>query len=193
MAAQFCFIMHAAQAEPLERATHGSRDGLSQAGFPDTWRADQAENRRLGRRIQFQYRQMFDDPFLYFLNAVVVVFEDLTHFTQFQLIFRGLLPGKFQHQIEIRSEDLMVRRGGWHLRQSGDFPLHFLAHMIWKIGVLNLLFQFGDLVSFSLALAEFILNRLELFTEDILSLALADLGLSVVGDFFPQLQYLDFL
>ena len=87
----------------------------------------------------------------------------------------------------------MVRRGGWNLRQSGDFPFHFLAHMIGKIGILNLLFQFGDLVAFSLALAEFLLNRLQLFTEDLLPLALANLGLSVVGDFFPQLQYLDFL
>src|SRR5262245_51989138 len=65
--------------------------------------------------------------------------------------------------------------------------------MVWKISILNLLFQFGNLVSFSLALAEFLLNRLQLLTEDILALALADLGLSVAGDFLAQLQYLDFL
>ena len=53
MAPQFRLIMHAAQAEPFERAAHGSCDGLPQAGLPDTWRADQAENRRLSRWIQF--------------------------------------------------------------------------------------------------------------------------------------------
>src|SRR5262245_12456159 len=40
MASQFRFIMHAAQAEPFERATHGSGDGLPKTGFADARRSE---------------------------------------------------------------------------------------------------------------------------------------------------------
>ena len=187
MAAQFRFIMHAAQAEAFEGPSHGSGNRLAQAGLADARRSDQAEDGRLSRGIQFQHGQMLDDPLLHFFNAVVILLKHLTHLAQLQTVFRGLLPWEFKHQFEIGPEDLMVRRGGWDFCQSGDLPLNFLSHMVRKIGFLNLLFELGDPVPFSLVLAELLLNRLQLFAKDILSLGLADLGLSLAGDLVPQL------
>src|ERR1043165_8348676 len=102
---------------------------------------------------------MLDDPILYFLNAIVVFFKNLTNGAQFQPVFRSLLPWKFKHQLKIGPEDLVVGRGRWYLRQSGELPLHLLSHMVRKVGVLDLFFELGDLVLFSFALAEFLVDR----------------------------------
>jgi hypothetical protein len=56
MAAQFGFIMHAAQAHALELAVQRARDGLPERSFADSGRAHEAQNRRLRVRIQLQAR-----------------------------------------------------------------------------------------------------------------------------------------
>ena len=94
MAPQFRLIMHAAQAEPFERAAQWLLRWIAPSWSSRHLEgADQAENRRLGRWIQFQHRQMFDDPFLYFFDAVVVVFEDLTHLPSSNWIFEAFFQG----------------------------------------------------------------------------------------------------
>src|SRR6185312_13781996 len=49
------------------------------------------------------------------------------------------------------------------------------------------------LVLFALTFAKLVLDGFQLFAQDILSLVLADFGLRILGDLFPQLQYLNFL
>ena len=64
------------------------------------------------------------------------------------------------------------RAASWPAR---EFPIHFFPHMIGKIGLLNFCFQRADFVFLSIALAEFLLNRLQLFAQEILALGLAQL------------------
>src|SRR5215510_4628931 len=51
MPPQFCFIMYAAQAEPLESPCHRPGNRLSQAGLAYARWSDEAEDGRFGRRI----------------------------------------------------------------------------------------------------------------------------------------------
>ena len=92
MATQLRFVMDATEAEPLEPTAERAGDGLTKAGFPNTWRTDQAEDRRLGAGVQFQHRQVLDDAFLDFLNAIVVLVQDLPHARQGHGVLRGLFP-----------------------------------------------------------------------------------------------------
>src|SRR6185369_928858 len=130
---------------------------------------------------------MLDDPLLYFLNAIVVFFKNLTNGAQFQPVFGSLLPWKLKHQLKIGPEDLVVGRGGWYLRQSSELPLHLLSHMVGKIGVLDFLLEFSDLVLVSFSLAEFLVDRFQLFTQNIFPLRFPDLGLRIAGDLLSQL------
>jgi hypothetical protein len=65
--------------------------------------------------------------------------------------------------------------------------------MVGKVCLLDLLLEAGHLVFLFISFAEFLLNCLELFAEDIFALALPDLGLRVAGDLVPELKNLDFL
>ena len=76
VAAEFGFIVQPPETEPLEGSTESTGDGLAQAGFPDTGRSYQAENRSFGRRIEFQDGQMLEDPFFDILNAVMIFIQD---------------------------------------------------------------------------------------------------------------------
>jgi hypothetical protein len=110
MPAQFRLVMNPAETESFEGPPHGPGDRLAQTRLAHAGRPDEAEDRGLGRRIQFQHGQMFDDAFLYFLDAVVVLFEHLANFGKIQMFLGRFFPGKFEDQFQIGSEYLMVRR-----------------------------------------------------------------------------------
>ena len=55
MAAQFGFVVQAAQAHALELAPHGAGDGLAERRLADARRADEAEDVGLGLGIELQH------------------------------------------------------------------------------------------------------------------------------------------
>src|SRR5574337_1059914 len=85
------------------------------------------------------------------------------------MFFGCLLPREFENQLKVGSQDLMVGRRRRYLAQP------------------------SGLVLLALAFAKLVLDRFQLFAQDVLSLILADFGLRILGDLFTQLQYLDFL
>ena len=77
MAAQFGLIVQAAQAHALELAIQRARDGLAQRSLADAGSADEAQDRRLGVRIQLQHAQLFEDALLDILQTEVILIQHL--------------------------------------------------------------------------------------------------------------------
>src|SRR3546814_3454859 len=66
-----------------------------------------------------------------------------------------------------------------------------LAGFLAQLGRLDALFQLGQLVAAVLALAELLLDRLELFVQIVLALGLLHLALHAVADALLDLQHAD--
>ncbi len=70
--ANFRLVPDSAQTHPSEIAAQGAGDGFCQGCFPDSRRADKAQDRPLQLAFQLAHRQEFDDPFLDLLHSIVI-------------------------------------------------------------------------------------------------------------------------
>ena len=88
----FRLVVHAAQAESLEAAANRTRDRMSQRRLADAGRADETEDRRVATRVEFHHRQMFENPLLDVVQAVMVFVEHPQCRVQIERVGGGLLP-----------------------------------------------------------------------------------------------------
>jgi hypothetical protein len=137
MPPQFGLIRHPAEAESFEFSVQRSGDGLAQGGLSHTGRADKAEDRRFGARVQLHHRQVFNYPFLYVLQAIVILVQHPAGVLQVKVIFRDGVPGEIEDQFHMRAGDLIFggRRG--NLLQTGEFLLHLFNDRIGELQVSN--------------------------------------------------------
>ena len=77
MAAQFGLVVQPAQAHALEFAAQRAGDRLAQRRLAHARRADEAEDRRLGLRVQLEHGQVFEDALLDVREVEVVLVENL--------------------------------------------------------------------------------------------------------------------
>ena len=96
MAAQFGFVVHAAQAQPFELAAEGASNRLAERGFADAGGSDETKNRRLGGRIEFQDAQVLEYALLHFAQIIVVFVQNLPGARDIQYIFRRHLPRQLE-------------------------------------------------------------------------------------------------
>ena len=101
MAAQFGFVVHAAQAQALELAAQRARDRLAERGLADARRADEAEDRRFGLRVELEHAEVFEDALLDLLQIEVVFVEHLPGAREVELVLGGLVPGQLEDEVEI--------------------------------------------------------------------------------------------
>src|SRR6185437_4118606 len=66
-----------------------------------------------------------------------------------------------------------------------------LARLFRQLGLVDALFEFAELVLAFLALAQFLLNRLELFVEIVLALSLLHLAFDAAADALLDLEDAD--
>ena len=76
VAADLGLVVHAAQADAHELATHGAGDRLAERGLADARRADEAQDRRLAFGRQLAHRQILDDALLDLLETEMIVVQD---------------------------------------------------------------------------------------------------------------------
>ena len=68
-------VPYPAEGDTVKTAAQGTGDGSSQRRFSGSRRAGKTEDRPLGIGLEFTHRQVFDDPFLGFLQPEVIVVE----------------------------------------------------------------------------------------------------------------------
>ena len=76
MAADFGFVMHAAEAEAGKLAAGGAGDALAERGLADPGRADEAQDRALAFGIELAHGEILENAALDLGQAVVVLIEN---------------------------------------------------------------------------------------------------------------------
>ena len=184
MAADLRLVAHAAERKPHELAVHRPRDRLAERGLADAGRADEAEDRPLHVALQLPDGQVLDDAFLDLVEVVVVLVEHAARLDRIEAIFGRRAPGHLEQPVEVRARHLVVGRRVVHARQPVQLARRDLARCPRADSRGDLLAQQLDLVG--LALAELILDRLQLLPQVVLPLRVRHLLLRLRFDACPS-------
>ncbi len=165
VAADFRLVPHAAERHAHEVPPRRPGDRLAQRGLADAGRSDQAQDRpaHLGRARL--HRQVLDDPLLDLLQAIVVGFQHLLGRDHVVADLAALLPGDRQHPVEVVAHHRRFRAHRAHGLELLQLRRGLFARFLRQLGLLDLGFEFGVLVLAVLALAQFLLDRLELLVQ----------------------------
>ena len=136
--------------------------------------------------------QVFQNPLLDLLQAVVIGVEDFLGQPDVLFDPGPFLPRDRQHPVQVVAD-----HGGFGRHRRHGFQLFQLAQGLFpcflgKLGFLDFLLDFGGFVAAVLGFAQFLLDRLELFVQIVLALGLLHLSLDPVADLLLNLQNADF-
>ena len=124
------------------------------------------------------------------VEIVVVLVEDLARRDRIQPIRRRHRPGHVEHPVDVGADHLVLGRGRRHPLEAVDFAAGDGGDVVRQLRVGEPL---ADLLRFRLlALAELVLNRLELLAQVVLPLRVGHLLLRRRLDLALQLEQRDF-
>ena len=183
------FVAGAAQRDAYVLAPERLGDRLGDRGLADPGRAYEQQDGPavdLGDLhlalagpigLELAHRQVLEDPILDLVEPVVVLFEDVGGLGDFELVVATRVPGEFGKGGEVGPDDRCFRRIRVHPRQPVELPLGLLHDDFGEVELLEALAVGFDLVLFVVRAREFLLQRLDLFAEEVLSLVAIDLVL----------------
>ncbi|MCG3159281.1 MAG: hypothetical protein JMDDDDMK_00267 [Acidobacteria bacterium] len=87
MAANFGFVVNAAQAQPDEFAVDRARYRTAQTGLAHARRPDQTENRTFRFFFDLADGQSFDDSLLDLFESVMILVQNFLRFFQIEVFF----------------------------------------------------------------------------------------------------------
>jgi hypothetical protein len=184
-------IAHAAKAHADEIAPRRTRDRLAKGGLADARRAHEAEDRAFHLTHALLHGQVFENAFLDLLKTVMVRIEHGLGVVDVLAHLGALLPRNRQDPVEIVAHDRRFRGHRAHAPQLLQLGDAFLARFLGELGFLDPLFQLRQLVASILALAQLLLDRLQLFVQVVLALGLLHLALDAIADALFHLQNAD--
>src|SRR5436190_4752937 len=133
MTADFRFIAHSAETDPHKFATQRIGNRLAKAGFPHTRRPEKTEDRAVSSWIKFAHSQIFDQPFLYFFQIVMVAIEDLLGLIEIEVVFAQLIPRKIGNDLDVTDNHREFRTGRWNEIEPLQFALSLFHHRLWRV------------------------------------------------------------
>jgi hypothetical protein len=122
----------------------------------------------------------------------VIGVQDLARMGDVQVVLGALRPRQVDEPLEVGADHAVLGRC---LRQPLEAPqlaLGGLLRLLGQLGGLQALAQLGDLGLLLVALAQFLLDRLQLLAQEVLTLALVELRLDLRLDLRPELDHLEF-
>src|SRR5258706_1287635 len=189
VAADFRFIVHAAETDANERPIHRACDRLAQRSLADAGWSNKAEDRRLALRRQFSHRQIFDDPALELLQTVIILVHDATRLRDVDGFFRRQTPWQLDQPIEIAADHAGL---GGCLRHPLVAP-YLLACLAFRLGrhprLRDRLVQLRDFLRLSVAFSQLALNGRHLLAKDGLALAFIEYGLCLLPNLVGQSKH----
>src|SRR6185312_511936 len=191
VAANLSLVTHAAERHAHEVASRRARDRLAERGLADTRRSDQTQDRTLDLVHALLHGEIFDDALLDLFETEMVGVEHFFGAGEIALHLAALLPRNRQDPVEVVAHDRGLGGHGRHGAQLAHFGQGLLASLFRQLGLVDALFEFAELVLALLALAQFLLNRLELFVEIVLALSLLHLALDAAADALLDLEDAD--
>ena len=183
-------VAHAAEAHAHELAARRVGHRLAERGLADAGRPDEAEDRPLqlvGARL---HREVLEDALLDLLEAVVLGIEHRLRLVEVLLDLALDAPRDRQQPVEVVAHDGGFRRHRAHLLELLQLGQRLVAGFLRELGVLDLLFELGDVVAL-VRVAELLLDRLHLLVQIVLALRLLHLALDARTDLALDLQHGD--
>ena len=104
VAAYLGLIVYAAEGDMRELAVHGPGNAHRYARLACARRAYKAEHGAADIRRQLAHGQELYDALFYFVEAVVVLIEQLARFGDVQRLFSTLVPGHFKTSVQIAAD-----------------------------------------------------------------------------------------
>ena len=191
MATNFGFVTHATETHAHEFTPRRCRDRLPQRGLADARWPDETENWRLQFIDSLLHGEVLDDAFLDLFQPPMIAIKDLAGLGEILADARLLAPGQVDQRFDEIAYD---RRFGGHRRHQLEF-LEFgldLGHaLLTHAGFLGLFLKLL-VISALLTLAKFLLDRLDLFVEVVLALALLHLAFDATTNTLLDLKNIDF-
>ena len=148
----------------------------------------QAEDRSFHVLLELTDGQVFEDPLLDLLQVEVIVVQHFAGPAEFEAVAAGLAPGQDRQPVEIGADDRVLRRAGVHSREPLELAFGLAQDFPRRIGLLDPLPHFGDLGVFTLALAELLLDRLELLAKEVVALGFGQLAADLFLDLGRELE-----
>ena len=106
---------------------------------------------------------------------------------------RRFAPRQRRHPFQVRARNHVFRRSRRHLRQPLQFAIALFLGFRRHSGFVHLLAELVDLLHRIIGFAEFLLNRLHLLAQQILTLVLAHLLLNLLVNLRAQFEHFQFL
>ena len=181
VAADLRLVAHAAQRHAHVLAARRLGDGLAQRGLAHARRPHQAQDGGLHLVHALLHREVFEDAVLDLLQAVVVLVEDVLGMGEVVQDLGLLAPRQAGEHVDVVAHHRRFGRHGRHELELLEFALGLLARFGRHARGLDLLFDLLDVRAF-LALAQFLLNRLDLLVQVEVALVLFHLALHAATD-----------
>ncbi len=106
----------------------------------------------------------------------MVLVEDLPRVLEVEVVLGELGPRQRDDPVEVGADDAVLGGGRRQLLEPGELAERGLQHVLGQVLLLDLAAQLVDLGLLLVALAELVLDRLQLLPEEELALALVDLA-----------------
>ena len=147
-------------------------------GGPTKHRIDPAADWDSGP-LQLPHGEELEDPVLDLLDVVVILVEHLAGVLEVEVVLGLLVPRQRRDPLEIRANDAVLGHRRLQPLEPGQLAVDLLADDLGEVERLELRAQFVDLGLDLVGLTELLLDRLELLAQEILALALVELGLDL--------------
>ena len=193
MAANFGFVVHAAEREPHELAAQSARDGFAERSLAHAGRSDKAQDRAFHVRLQAADGEIVEDAILDLLEVVVIGIQNFFGLDDFDFLAGSLVPGQHGQPLDVVARERIVGGHGRHAREAAQFLERFFLYFVGHAGVVDFLFQVFDVALAFILLAEFFLDGLHLLAQVILALGLLHAVLHFALDLVAQLLDFEFL
>ena len=141
--------------------------------------------------LQLRDGEVLDDPFLHLVEVEVVLVEDAPRLLEVEVVLGHLVPRQRDDPVQVRADDAVLGRRRGQLLQPGELALRCLADILGQLQLGELRAELVHLGLLLVALAELLLDRLQLLAQEVLALALLHLRLDLRLDLRAELDHLE--
>src|SRR3954452_10430797 len=159
-----------------------ARDRASERRLADAGRSDEAQDAAGRVGLQAADGEELEDAVLDLLDVVVVVVEHLARVLEVEVVFSRRLPRQRRDPLEVRPDDAVLGRLGRQRLEPLELAVDLPAHVVRQRNRVELTTELAGFLRRLVELAELLADRLELLAQDVLALALVELGLHLALD-----------
>jgi hypothetical protein len=158
MAADFRFIMHAAETHPPELESQCLGNALSQRGLADAGGPDETQDGAAALGVQFSHGEELEDALLDFLEPVMIFVENGASAVHVELLGVDLRPRHGDEPIEVGPRHRVFGGAVRHALEAPQLAQSLFLGLRGHTGLGNRLLEFREFSAGAIGFAEFFLD-----------------------------------